>query len=107
MLPRGSRMDKTAMQSRPFLQRKFSFGTIKFFKTKTSRAGVVVSKKIYTSAVQRNRLRRRVYTAIREFLLTHKPQYGIVVYPTKEALTAKFSEVKESLNSALTNESVR
>ena len=92
------------MQGRSFMQKRFRFGTVKFFKKNTTskaRAGVVVSKKTNPLSVGRNRIRRRIYHAIRGLLTEHEIPHNIVVYPTSEALTAKFSELKEALLGAL------
>jgi ribonuclease P protein component len=44
-----------------------------------SRFAVVVSKKIYKSAVKRNRVRRRIYEIIRALLPAIKPSHDIVL----------------------------
>ena len=44
-----------------------------------SRFAIVVSKKIFKSAVKRNRLRRRLYEVIRAQLDDIKPSYDVVI----------------------------
>lgn len=107
MLPKNVRMDTAAMKGRSFLQRKFRFGTVKFFKTNTVRVGVVISKKVHAKAVDRNRTRRRIYSAVRDCLKKQEIRHSIIVYPAREALTAKFSELKASVVEAVTHESAR
>ena len=46
---------------------------------KHSRFAVVISKKVIKSAVQRNRLRRRIYEIIRQELPTLKKSHDIVL----------------------------
>lgn len=55
---------------------------------------VVVSKKTAKDAVTRNKLRRRVYTAIRDSLADVPKELSMVLYPKKEILTADYTEVK-------------
>lgn len=66
------------------------------------RFGVVVSKKVLKSAVGRNRIRRRVYEAIRLEL----PQYKIkndclFVIFSKDVLDLPFSELRSLIHSLM------
>ncbi|MBQ3326060.1 ribonuclease P protein component [Candidatus Saccharibacteria bacterium] len=69
-----------------------------------TRFAVVVSKKVEKTAVGRNRIRRRMYEAIR--LITKdndrfsKRDYIFVVYK-KDVLTMDFEELKIAVNSLL------
>lgn len=103
MLPKKARMSTADMKGRSFLQRKFRFGTVKFFKTGAVRVGVVISKKVHAKAVDRNRTRRRIYNAVRDCLKQQEIRHSIVIYPAREALTAKFSELKASVVGAVTH----
>ncbi|MDR0957410.1 MAG: ribonuclease P protein component [Candidatus Nomurabacteria bacterium] len=73
------------------------FFTIKYVENlnrHNSRASVVVSKKVYKSAVKRNRIRRRVYEIIRPFLKKNSPALDFVVSVySPEALTASHDEL--------------
>ncbi|MBO7718291.1 ribonuclease P protein component [Candidatus Saccharibacteria bacterium] len=62
------------------------------------RVAVVVSKKVEKSAVGRNRIRRRVYEAIRLNFeqLPKKKDYIFVIF-TKDVLKMKFSELEKNL----------
>jgi len=70
-----------------YLYRNGKSGSTKLFSVKYnhnpkrvhSRFAIVVSKKIFKSAVKRNRLRRRLYEAIRLQLDEIKPSYDIVL----------------------------
>lgn len=66
------------------------------------RFAVVVSKKVLKSAVGRNRIRRRVYEAIRLELPTYpyKNDCIFVVY-TKEFAHVPFSEIRATVHSLL------
>ncbi len=59
---------------------------------------VVVSKKVEKTAVGRNRIRRRIYEALRvNFdLIPKKTDYVFVVY-SKDVLKWKFNELEETL----------
>lgn len=73
---------------------------------KGTRVAVVVSKKVLKSAVGRNRIRRRVYEAVRLNWAQVKParDYIFVVYDRKVA-DLPFSELEKLVRSLL-NESV-
>ena len=60
-----------------------------------TRVGVVVSKKVEKTAVGRNRIRRRIYEAIRNNfdLLPKKRDYIFVVY-SKDVLKIPFNELE-------------
>lgn len=59
---------------------------------------VVVSKKVEKTAVLRNRIRRRVYEALRVNLkyIPKKTDYIIVVF-SKDVMTMPFSELEKTL----------
>ncbi len=65
-----------------------------------TRAAVVVSKKIEKTAVARNRIRRRVYEAIRLELpnVAPKRDYIFVVY-SKDIKTMSFEELRRVVSS--------
>ena len=63
-----------------------------------TRVAVVVSKKVVKSAVKRNRIRRRVYEALRlNFDLVPKKYGYIFVVFSKEVLDMPFSELEKKL----------
>lgn len=66
------------------------------------RFAVVVSKKVEKSAVGRNRIRRRVYEAIRAELPNYqkKRDHIFIVY-SKDAMTMDFNELKSLIHSLL------
>ena len=63
-----------------------------------TRMSVVVSKKVEKSAVKRNRIRRRVYEALRinMKLISEKTDYIFVVY-SRELMTMPFGELEKML----------
>lgn len=66
------------------------------------RFGVVVSKKVEKTAVGRNRIRRRVYEAIRaELPGFDKKRDNIFVIYTKEIATMDFGELRALIRSLL------
>ena len=66
------------------------------------RYAVVVSKKILKSAVGRNRIRRRVYEAIRlELPKIQKPVDCIFLIYSKEILDIDFKEIRKSIRDLL------
>ena len=60
-----------------------------------TRVGVVVSKKVEKTAVGRNRIRRRIYEAVR-LKLPKKTDYVFVVY-SKKLAKIPFNELEETL----------
>ena len=65
---------------------------------KFTRVAVVVSKKVFKSAVKRNRIRRRVYEALRvNFDLIPKEYDYIFVIFSKDVLTMPFFELEKQL----------
>ncbi|MBR3176434.1 ribonuclease P protein component [Candidatus Saccharibacteria bacterium] len=66
------------------------------------RYAVVVSKKVLKSAVGRNRIRRRVYEAIRlELPNIQKPVDCIFIIYTKEIAQIDFSELRKMIHDLL------
>jgi ribonuclease P protein component len=66
------------------------------------RVAVVVSKKIFKSAVSRNRARRRIYAAIEELLMFEEP-YDIIVRVHSNLINeVEFIEVQKQLMRLLT-----
>ena len=69
---------------------------------KTSRFSVVVSKKVHKSAVGRNRIRRRIYEALRHELpniVTH--QDVAIIVTSSEVIAMPYDELSESLHDLL------
>ena len=66
------------------------------------RYAVVVSKKILKSAVGRNRIRRRVYEAIRlELPKIQKPVDSIFIINSKEILDTDFKDIQKNIRDLL------
>lgn len=74
------------------------FFAVKFSKNprrKFSRAAVIVSKKVFKSAVKRNRIRRRIYEIIRPQLVNSDAVIDIAITVfSPEVFTAKSEELK-------------
>ncbi len=70
-----------------------------------SRFAIVVSKKVYKSAVKRNTLRRRIYEVIRLELPHIKPSQDIVITVlNKDILTMPLQELREQIKGILAKE---
>lgn len=62
------------------------------------RLSVIVSKKVFKSAVKRNRIRRRVYEVLRSFISDQSPVIDIVVTVyAPEVFSAESDEIREQL----------
>lgn len=65
------------------------------------RVAIVVSKKIAKIAVQRNKIRRRMYDALQPYLSRLAAPVTIVVYPTQISTKASFGEIQQEVNKTL------
>lgn len=66
------------------------------------RFSVVVSKKVYKSAVKRNRIRRRVYDIVRHSITNTTPSYDVVITVfSPDILTLEHSVLAEDLRTLL------
>ena len=72
-----------------------SIGTLKLIKTKTVKYAVVTSSKQKKSAVERNKLRRRVYCILQE-IAPPTPIFG-VLYISKNAYNFSYEEIKNNI----------
>ncbi len=97
MLRKAQRLPHKVFTGRPKRRINFNFGSISIHEG-VGQAAVIVSKRVFRRAVDRNRLRRRVIHALKR--LSPLPA-SVVVYPLKEALAVKFSELAEALGTAL------
>lgn len=95
-----------------FVYSKGNVSRSKYFICKTTvnhrrvepRIAVVISKKIMKSAVKRNRIRRRLYEAIRAELPDLKGHSDIVfIVISPEIYTAESNELVKTLRSVLTH----
>ena len=82
MLPKTNRISRiTFPKGRPLVRRVFSWGTASLYPGERQ-AAVVVSKKTLKKAHERNRARRRAYTALAKSL----PNAALVIQLKREAL---------------------
>ena len=95
MLPRPLRLPHTDFAGKPLKRAKFDFGSVSFYEGVPARATVVVSKKVARRAVDRNRIRRRVFHALHALL--PRLDLSVVVYPTSVVLKAPYRAIKASL----------
>jgi len=72
--------------------------TLIFSPHKTSHGSVVVSKKVARRAVDRNRMRRRIYDMLRGHLRGGAPAGVYILLVKKAALSATYDELKEALD---------
>ena len=66
-----------------------------------SKVSCVVSRKISTNAVVRNRIRRRVYAALHPFLLRFKIPTAVIVYPKHAVVSVTYEESRRDLERLL------
>jgi ribonuclease P protein component len=92
MLRKAARLPHKVFTGRPKRRINFDFGSISFYEG-SGQAAVIVSKRVFKRAVDRNRLRRRVLHALKKVPLP----FSLVVYPTKDAATVPFTELERAL----------
>lgn len=80
---------------------------IKNTRNENSRIAVVVGKKVFKSAVKRNRIRRRVYECIRLNLPQFSGVYDVVfIIHSEETLTIEYSKLKSQVDDLLSKAGV-
>jgi ribonuclease P protein component len=99
MLPRKQRIRKNSFRDLLGGGRSATSGplTVRVYgglKSETAQVAVIVSKKIAKTAVLRNKMRRRVYSALRPLISTLKSN-RYLVYSKKEILDISFDELKK------------
>ncbi len=71
-------------------------------KSKSFRVAVIVSKKVHKSAVKRNRIRRRIYSAVSEFESYFNEPYDLVFFVYKDQiLSLPHPELKRQISKLL------
>lgn len=83
------------------------FFTVKIIENKRrqdTRVSVVVSKKVFKSAVKRNRIRRRVYEHVHNLIPSLNGVYDIaIIVSSPEVLLAEHNNIKEQINQLFSN----
>jgi ribonuclease P protein component len=96
MLPKSERLTKEDFKT---LKTKIVYRGIFIDVAKTSHKealfACIVSKKTLKKAVDRNKVRRRIYSLLKEKDLD--PTLSLIVYPKKESLIVPFIQLKEEL----------
>jgi RNase P protein component len=90
-------LPKEAFTSRAIRRVRFSHGSISYIPYMPVGVAVVVSKKIDKRAVARNRIRRRVYSVLRDVNKSTPLRESFIVFPTRTALTAPYAELKNAI----------
>lgn len=107
MLPKTERLNRTQVEAvlASGVGKKFSsrYFFIVVLSAPSPRFAVVVSKKVAVTAVERNTLRRRAYTALGEIIKQTKTAapFHMVFIAKKEAKNIEFAELKEDLSKLL------
>lgn len=107
MLPKDQRLKKAEIE---YILKKGQDGFSKLFIFKKSektdaypRFAIITSQKLAKKAVARNRLRRKIYAAIRTNLpLIKNPKLDFVLIPKKKILNSTFQEIAEDITRILT-----
>jgi len=105
MIPRSFRLNRSDIEW--VLKKGESFAVdlfiVKFLKEKLQDSSphfsVIVSAKLSAKAVERNRLRRKIFEAIRLNVLNqNKLPFKIVIIPKKKALKSDYQDLEKSTN---------
>lgn len=101
MLSKKRRIPKRFFQEkRKFKQYSSQFLSAKIFEVEKSldtRFAVVVSKKIYQKAVQRNKLKRQIHQMIQDLYPKTKKGTYVVLYPLPGVENLSYREVEEEV----------
>lgn len=104
MLPKKNRISKEDFPAQKMHGLRFSpslFSGVVYKNETDVRVSVVVSKKTAKTAVVRNRIRRRVYNAIRPYIKLFLFPVLIVFYPKKDTSTVEFNVLKVEIETFL------
>lgn len=87
---------------------KTRFFIVKYIKSREeiSRFATIVSTKLEKSAVERNKLRRRIYESIRLVLKETQEKenkFEIILIPKKSILEAQYPDIEEDIRKIITN----
>lgn len=103
MLPKSERLTKKDFVGlRPRIIFRGTFVDIAVSPAPQSRFACVIAKKRIKRAVDRNKVKRKIYHIIRE--VKPKTPNLVIVYPKVTALTSKYSHIKEEIISAFVKE---
>lgn len=85
-----------------FLDSKFILAKSLFTEEESLKFAVILSSKVFKKAVTRNKIRRRMFSLIENYLkerknLTNRKILGILIYPKKEIQELKFSDLQEKV----------
>lgn len=98
MLPKAERL--TTEDIKALAQGKSVFGTLvslRFVPADKTKFAVAVSKKVAARAVDRNRIRRRVYAIVKNTKATFNKAFFVMLSPKKECLTAPKEAIGEDI----------
>lgn len=99
MLPKSKRLAKSDFKG---LRARVTYRGIHFdiatIPEKTTKYACIIAKKRIRRAVDRNKARRKIYEAVR-LVEPSSPAY-ILIYPTKQAISAAKKEIQEELRAA-------
>lgn len=104
MLPRNKRIQKKdfpAPKRQGFRVHSPLFSMTVYKNDESTRVSVVVSKKTAKTAVVRNKIRRRMYEAMKPFMDRITKTSLIVIYPKKEVSTIRFNVLKKEIETTL------
>lgn len=99
MLPKKERLTKKDFIGlRPRIIFRGSFVDIAYVKSESTRFACVIAKKRLKKAVDRNKVKRRVYEIVKKI----KPSSPslIIIYPKTSALTTKITSIQEEITQA-------
>jgi ribonuclease P protein component len=96
MLPKAARITTKEFKGvKTRLAYRGAFFDISIAPHETAKFACIISKKRIKRAVDRNKARRKVYTALGE--VVPRPPNLVFIYPTKHILEAPFSAIKEEV----------
>ena len=99
MLSKKERLTKSDFVGlRPRIVFRGTFVDIAISQSQTSRFACVIAKKRIKRAVDRNKVKRKIYHIIRE--VKPKSPNFVIIYPKITALNSNYSHIKEEISKA-------
>ena len=96
MLPKSGRLTKKDfMEHRPKVFFRGDFFDASYMITETQKFACIVAKKTFKTAVERNKIRRRVYNALKGKDINKK--YSLIFYPKKTINTIPYAHLVEEI----------
>jgi ribonuclease P protein component len=99
MLPKSERLIKSDFIGlRPKVTFRGTYVDIGIQKSQISKFSCIISKKRIKKAVERNRVRRKIYSILEE--VKPKTSFFVLIYPKQTVISGTYTKIKEEISHA-------